>query len=141
MKQFIREFLKRGLWAAWGGPVVIAVINFILDQCGVITVVTIPEMCRIIASSTLMAFIAGGINAIYQTDRLPLIIRILVHCAVLYLDYILVYLLNGWLKSQLLPILVFTGIFWAGFALVWFIIYLFTRKEIDQINHRRQIDV
>ena len=138
MRPFVREFLKRGLWAAWGGPVVIAVIYLILYRHGVITAVKVPEMCRLIVSGTVMAFIAGGINAIYQTDRMPLILRILIHCAVLYLDYILVYLLNGWLKNQLIPILVFTGIFVAGFALVWFIIFLCTRREIAQINHRRQ---
>lgn len=137
MKKFTLEFLKRGLVAAWGGPLIIAIAYYILYRNGVIETLTIPEVCRGILSSVLLAFIAGGINAIYQTERLPLFTSIIIHCAVLYLDYILVYLINGWLQKQLTPILVFTAVFVAGFALIWLMIWQFTKRSVAKVNAAR----
>jgi len=57
---------------------------------------------------------------------------------VLYLDYLLVYLMNGWLRNQLGPIVTFTVIFAAGFAVVWLIIYQVIRKQISQVNKKIQ---
>jgi hypothetical protein len=45
------------------------------------------------------------------------------------------YLLNDWLPRS--EIGVFSAIFIAGFAFVWFIIYLITKKRTDSINNLR----
>ena len=74
-----------------------------------------------ILTITLLAFIAAGMTAIYQMEQLPLPIMILLHGGALYIAYILTYLLNGWLQKSIVPILIFTGIFVAGYALIWFI--------------------
>jgi len=139
MKKFAVEFIKRGLTAAWGGPVVMAIIYAILGMNGTVETLSVQEVCRGILSSAVMAFIAAGISAIYQTDRLPLPMAILIHCAVLYADYILVYLMNGWLKNQLVPIAVFTVIFIAGFALIWLIIYQFIRRDVAKVNQKLRL--
>ncbi len=138
MKKYVLEFVKRGMMAAWGGPMVIAVIYAILGANGVIESLPVREICLGIISSTVMAFIAAGIPVVYQVEQLPLPMAILIHCGVLYLDCILVYLINGWLKNQLVPILVFTAIFLAGFALIWAIIYQFIKKDIKQVNNKLQ---
>ena len=134
MKKFAGEFLKRGLMAAWGGPVVLAVIYLILDANGTADTLTVTQMCMGILSATLMAFIAGGITAIYQAERLPLLTSILIHFGVLYLDYILVYLMTGWLHNALTPILVFTVVFIAGFALIWALIWFFSVRDVKKVN-------
>ena len=138
MKKYVLEFVKRGMMAAWGGPMVIAVIYAILGANGVIESLPVREVCLGIISSAVMTFIAAGIPVVYQVEQLPLPMAILIHCGVLYLDYILVYLINGWLKNQLVPILVFTAIFLAGFALIWAIIYQFIKKDIKQVNQKLQ---
>ena len=136
MKKYAAEFIKRGLMAAWGGPVVAAIIFACLGRAGVVETMTVREVCLGIISSALMAFIAGGINVVYQVEKLPLAMAILIHGGVLYLDYLLVYLMNGWLQKQVGPIAVFTLIFAAGFALVWLIIYQIIKKQINQVNKK-----
>ena len=138
MKKHVVEFIRRGMMAAWCGPVIMAIVYAILNANGVAQVMTVNEVCRGVISSTLMAFIAAGIPVVYQVEQLPLPMAILIHGGVLYLDYLLVYLMNGWLKSQLGPIAVFTVIFVAGFALIWLIIYLTTKKQISQLNRKMQ---
>lgn len=134
MKQYVMDFLKRGLMAAAGGPLVLAIIYGILGQTGVIDVLTPGTVCRGILTVTLLAFIAAGITMIYSIERLPLLSAIVIHAGVLYLDYILIYLLNGWLKSQIGPILIFTAIFLGGYGLIWLGIYCYTKAKTDRIN-------
>ena len=138
MKKHVMDFIKRGMMAAWGGPVILAIIYACLGSNGVVETLTVKEVCMGILSSAVMAFIAAGIPVVYQVEQLPLPMAILIHGGVLYLDYLLVYLMNGWLKSQLGPIAVFTVIFAAGFALIWLIIYLTTRKQINWLNSKMQ---
>lgn len=134
MKKFWKEFLLRGLICASGGPVVLAIIYGILGGSGAVEAFSPREVCTGILTITLLAFIAAGMTAIYQMEQLPLPIMILLHGGALYIAYILTYLINGWLQNSLIPILVFTGIFIAGYALVWLIIYLTERAKADKLN-------
>ena len=134
MKGFWKEFVFRGLLCAAGGPVVLAVIYGILDASGVAQALSPREVCMAILSIALLAFIAAGMTAIYQVEQLPLAIQILLHGGGLYIAYLLTYLLNGWLQSSVVPILTFTGIFLAGYALVWLIIYLVEKKKTEKLN-------
>jgi hypothetical protein len=44
------------------------------------------------------------------------------------------YLLNGWLEWGATPILVFTGIFIAGYLVIWVVIYSIIKRKTDKIN-------
>lgn len=134
MKKFIKDFLIRGLVAAGGGPLVLAIIYGILGATGAVTQLTPSEVCKGILSVILLAFVVGGMNAIYQVERLPLISAIMIHGAGLYVAYILIYLLNDWIAMQPAPILVFSGIFIVGYALIWLIIYMVNKSKIRKIN-------
>ena len=136
MKQFIKEFFHRGLLAASGGPIVLAVIYAALGQTGVVSSFSPREVCLGIVSITLLALIAGGMTAIYQLEQLPLATAIGIHGAGLYAAYILTYLINGWLQRQLIPILIFTAVFIAGYAVIWFLIYTVTRNKTRQLNEK-----
>lgn len=134
MKHFLKGFLFRGLICAAGGPLVLAVIYGILGATGTAEYLSPGEVCLGIVTITLLAFVAAGMTAIYQLEQLPLPMMILLHGGGLYIAYILTYLLNGWLLSSLIPILVFTGIFIAGYALVWLVIYLVERAKAHKLN-------
>lgn len=136
MRKFVKDFVKQGLVAAWGGPVVLAIIYAILGLNGVTETLTVKEMSMGILSSTLMAFIAAGIPVVYRQEKLPLPMAILIHAAVLYLDYLIVYLMNGWLKNDATPILVFTAIFFAGFTLIWLIIWQINKRQVSRLNEK-----
>ena len=134
MKGFIKAFLFRGLIAAGGGPIVLAIIYGILGATDTISSLSPHEVCMGILSITLLAFIVAGMGAIYQLEKLPLLCAISIHGAVLYLTYILIYLINGWLKHQLIPILVFTFAFIAGFIIIWLMVYFVTKARIKNLN-------
>ena len=134
MRTFWKEFLFRGLLCASGGPIVLAIIYGILGAASAVASFSPREVCMGILTITLLAFIAAGMTAIYQMEQLPLPTMILLHCGALYIAYLLTYLLNGWLLNQLVPILIFTGIFIACYAIIWLIIYCIERAKAEKLN-------
>ena len=136
MKNFMLGFFRRGLVALGFGPMIVAAIYFCLEHRHLIETVTVREMYIAIFSSATLAFIAGGMNAIYQIEQLPLAVAILIHGIILYISYLYVYLLNGWLKWGFSPIAFFTLIFVLGYLLIWIVIYMTSRIRTKRINEQ-----
>ena len=134
MKKYISEFSRRGLIAAGFGPVILAILYLILHRADAVDTLTVNEVCIGIFSLYVLAFMAGGMNVIYQIEKLPLMVAILIHGGVLYVGYLMTYLLNGWLKTGKTPILIFTVIFILGYLAVWGIIYFATKKKTRELN-------
>lgn len=134
MKRFISDFLHRGSIAAGIGPIVLAIIYLILRQSASVEVLSVTEVAIGIFSLTALAFIAGGLNALYQIERLPILLAILIHGAVLYVGYLATFLLNDWLDSGLIPIIIFSAIFVVGYVIIWVIIYSIIRRNTASIN-------
>lgn len=134
MKEFVWEFFRRGLIASGFGPIILVILYLILQCQGKMQTVTVNQVCLGIVSLWALAFIAGGMNAVYQNEQIPLMIAILIHGGVLYSGYLAAYLLNGWLKWGSAPILVFTVIFVVGYFLIWGIIYTIIKSRTRKIN-------
>ena len=134
MKKFFSDFFLRGLVAASFGPPVLAIIYWILGATGAVESFSPNEVALGILTIELLALVVGGMTTIYQQEQLPLASAILIHGGVLYLTYIVIYLINGWLQRQLMPILVFSVIFVTGYALIWLFIYLFNKHRTKKIN-------
>lgn len=134
MRKYVVEFLKRGMSFCFGGPLVLAIVYGILGLVGAVENFTVGEVVTGIFSSTLLAFIAAGITVIYTIDKLPPFSAALIHGVVLYLDYILLYLFNGWLQSSLKPIMIFTICFALGYLIIWAIVFVVTRKCTKKLN-------
>ena len=134
MKKFVWEFFRRGLVACGIGPVVLAALYLILRQTAGLEMLTVEQVCTGIFSLTALAFIAGGMNAIYQFERMPLMVAILIHGGVLYVSYLLTYLVNDWLEWGKMPILVFSAVFVLGYLLIWAVIYAVIRRNTAKIN-------
>ena len=134
MKKFVLEVLRRGLAACGFGPIVLAVLYLILKRSAGLENLTVDEVCVGIVSLSALAFVAGGMNALYQIERLPLMLAILIHGGVLYIGYLGTYLINGWLEWGMTPVLVFTGIFVLGYLMIWMVIYFITKKNTNQVN-------
>jgi hypothetical protein len=134
MKKYVLEFLRRGLVACGFGPLILAIIYLILQQQDLLDTLTVNQVCLGIFSLTALAFIAGGMNTIYQIEKLPLMIAIFIHGSVLYLSYLATYLLNGWLGLGIAPIIVFSSIFVFGYVIIWVIIYFIIKRNTNQMN-------
>ena len=134
MKRHLLEFVHRGLTTCGFGPLILAVLYLILQHHGSMEMLTVNQACIGIFSLTALAFIAGGMNVVYQIEQLPLMVAILIHGIVLYISYLVTYLLNDWLEWGFTPILAFTGIFVGGYLTVWAIIYAITKKRTNKLN-------
>lgn len=134
MKKFVLEFLRRGFVAAGIGPIVLTIVYMILQQTAAVETLSVNQVCIGIFSITALAFIAGGMNAIYQIERLPLMVAILIHGGILYISYLVTYLLNDWLDFGVMPIVVFTAIFVVGYIVIWAIIYSIIKRNTAKLN-------
>ena len=134
MKRYVFEFFHRGLIACGFGPIVLAILYLILQQQAVIETLTVNQVCLGIFSLSALAFVAGSMNVIYQIERLPLMVAILIHGSVLYVSYLGTYLLNDWLEWGVTPILVFSGIFVIAYLMIWIIIYSITKRNTKKLN-------
>ena len=134
MKKFVLEFLHRGLISAGIGPIVLAFVYLILQQAAGVEMLSVKQVCVGVFSITVLAFVAGGMNAIYQIERLSLMAAIFIHGGVLYIGYLGMYLVNDWLDWGLTPIIVFSAIFAVGYIVIWVIIYSVIRRKTAQLN-------
>ena len=119
------------MWA-WVGPVIMAIVWIALHGAGVITSLTVNQVVLGIFTMTVMAFIAAGISIVYQIETLPKAFAGLIQAAVLYIDYLGFYLINGWIPVS--KIWIFTLIFVGCFTVIWFIIYITVKLKVDKMN-------
>lgn len=134
MKKNVLEFFRRGLIACGIGPIILAVVYLVLQHNGAVHTLTVNQVSCGIFSITALAFVAGGMNVLYQIEQLPLMVAIFIHGVVLYIAYIATYLVNKWLEWSKLPILVFSGIFVVGYLIIWAIIYIIMKKRTERLN-------
>ncbi len=134
MKGYASDFVRRGLTACGFGPLVLAVLYLILQYKGEVRMLTVNEVCMGIFSLSALAFVAGGMNVIYQLERLPLAVAILIHGCVLYVSYLATYLVNDWLEWGKTAVTAFTVIFAVGYLAVWAVIYSVTKRKTEALN-------
>ena len=134
MKRIFFDFFRRGLAACGFGPLILAAIYLMLQGLGLLDVLTVQEVYMGIFTLTALAFIAGGMNVLYQIERLPLMAAVTIHGCVLYVSYMATYLLNGWLEWGIMPVLVFSGIFVIGYLAIWAVIYAVIKRSAERLN-------
>ena len=134
MRKIFLDFFRRGLVACGFGPLVLAILYLIVQQQTELRMLTINQVCIGIFSLSALAFVAGGMNVIYQIERLPLMVAILIHGGVLYISYLAAYLVNNWLEWGTTPILIFTGVFILSYLAIWAVIYSIIRRNTEKLN-------
>lgn len=134
MKKLTVSFLKRGLMAAAGGPLILAVIYACLAASGKVTAMDLLKVCTEIITVTVMAFIAAGVGVVYSVEKLPMLHATLIHAAALYADYLLIYLFNEWIPRSARGIGVFTLIYVCGYAVIWLFVLFSIKMRIRRLN-------
>lgn len=136
MKEFIRNFIKSGLQAAGFGPLILVIFYYIYSVTINFHTISVQDVNKNIVSSLLLAFIAGGINAIFKVERIPLGLATTIDAIVIYLDYLLFYVLNDWIKLQIIPFIVFTVIYIIGYLIIWLCIYHQVKNQVQKLNQK-----
>lgn len=131
-KNYIWEFVKRGLMFAWGGPVITAVVWFGIYKSENIVSLSVPEVVTAIISTSFLAFIAAGVSIVHQIESLPKSMAALIQGSVLLADYLAVYLLNGWIPLN--RVWIFVVIFVISFVTIWGTVYLNVRAKVNKLN-------
>lgn len=134
MNKYVKEFCKRGLMFAWGGPAIVAIVWFCIEKGGALEQLTAGQVLLGVLSSSLLAFIAAGVTIVHQIEKLPRSIATLIQMGVLYVDYLGIYLINGWIKSS--AVLVFTLIFVGVFAVIWGTVYCVESAKVKRMNRQ-----
>ena len=136
LKKYFKDFFLRGLVSMGFGPIILSIVYGILGLCRVVDKLAVNDVVLGFLSITALAFLCGGMTVVYQIEEIGLSKAITLHGIALYIAYAVVYLSNNWLKDGLIPFLVFTIIFVVGYALVWIVIYLITKRGTDNINKK-----
>ena len=136
LKKYFKDFLLRGLVSMGFGPIVLSIVYGILGLCGVVDKLAVNDVVLGFLSITVLAFLCGGMTVVYQIEEIGISKAITLHGIALYVAYAVVYITNNWLKDGLIPFLIFTVIFVVGYALVWLVIYLITKRGTDNINKK-----
>ena len=135
MKKYIREFMFRGLIFGGFGPIVLAIIYFIISIFDSTITFTGREILLGTISVYLLAFVHAGVSVFNQIEEWGINKATGVHFAVLYVAYSFCYLVNTWIPFDAKVFLIFTGIFILVYAVVWTIVFLCVRKSGKQINN------
>lgn len=131
MKNF-KRFVHRGAIFAWEGPIITAIVWMCLKGAGVVSQLSVDEVVLGIVSTTIMAFVAAGISIVYQIEALPKAFAGLIQGAVLYIAFLAVYLMNGWVPID--SIWIFSLIFIGGFVIIWLSIYIPIKVKVNRMN-------
>lgn len=135
MKKYIKEFLLRGLMFGGFGPIILAIIYFIISEFDKNIIFTGREIFLGTVSVYILAFVHAGASVFNQIEEWGLNKSIGIHFSVLYFAYSFCYLLNTWIPFDLKVFLIFTGIFVAVYAVIWTIVYLCIRNSGKKINY------
>lgn len=136
LKKYFKDFLLRGLVSMGFGPIILSIVYGIFGLCRVVDKLAVNDVVLGFLSITALAFLCGGMTVVYQIEEIGISKAITLHGIALYVAYAVVYITNNWLKDGLIPFLVFTVIFVIGYALVWLVIYLITKRGTDSLNKK-----
>ena len=134
MKKYVKEFLLRGLIFGGFGPIVLAIVYYVISLFVADITYGGKEILLGMISVYLLAFVHAGASVFNQIEEWGICKSIGAHFSVLYVAYSVCYLLNAWIPFDMKVFLIFTGIFVAVYFVVWTIVYLCVKKSCKMLN-------
>jgi uncharacterized membrane protein len=131
----IKNILKRGIKGA-----VIGV--FIIQTIGVIMMLLSREtnpfgkefLISQYVAGAIIGFVFGGLNILFQLERIGIIGATLIHFTFVLTTYIPCANMAGWFRNDIKVITSTMLIFVLVYFIIWLICYLQWKKEINEIN-------
>ncbi len=138
MNKYLKEFLHRGLIFGGFGPIILAIIYFILSKKIEDFTLTGGELLLGTISIYFLAFIQAGATVFNQIEDWPITKSLLFHFLSLYIAYVICYLINSWLPFKPLVLIIFTVVFAVIYFAVWITVVLsikaFTKKANQKLS-------
>ena len=136
MNKYVKEFFLRGLMFGGFGPIILAIIYFIVSKIHPEAVLNGTEILLGVISVYLLAFIHAGASVFNQIEEWGLNKSIACHFGTLYVAYSLCYLINTRIPFDIKIFGIFTAVFIAIYFVVWIIVYLSVRNCSKKLNTR-----
>ena len=137
MNKHVKEFLLRGLIFGGFGPILTAIVFFILQLClkdGV--VVNGFDLSMAIFSTYVIAFVHAGTSVFHQIDSWSPLKSASMQLFCLYAAYTIAYVVNSWIPFQLTVLLIYTVGFVAVYGAIWAIVYFVAKRTSDKMNSK-----
>lgn len=136
MNKYVKEFLLRGMIFGGFGPIILAIIYFIVEKLHPETTFNGTEFLLGTVSVYLLAFVHAGASVFNQIEAWGINKSIGWHFGVLYAAYSICYLINTWIPFDLKIFGIFTGIFIAVYAIVWITVYICVKHTVKKTNEQ-----
>ena len=116
------------------------VVGIVLAFVGIKTDLNLAgwQILLAVFSGYLIAFAQAGTSVFHQIESWSPIKSAGLQLLCLYATYVCAYLINNWIPLRWQLILIFTGAFVAGYALIWGIIYLSVTAAAKKLNKNLQ---
>ncbi len=134
MNKYLRSFLHRGLVFGGFGPIVVAVIYFILDNTIESFSLNGREMFCAIISTYIIAFVQAGASVFNQIEHWSLMKSLLIHFSTLYVVYVSSYLVNSWIPFLPEVLILFTLIFVIVYFVIWITVFVSVKITSKKMN-------
>ena len=136
MNEYVRKFLQRGLVFGGFGPIVAAIVFFILSLTLEDFSLTGYEVLVAVVSTYILAFIQAGASVFNQIEDWPITKSLLFHFLTLFLAYSACYTVNTWIPFEPMVLLIFALIFIVTYFIIWITVYLIVRATGKELNQR-----
>ena len=135
MKKYVVEFLKRGMSFGGFGPIIAAIIYYIISL-NVEIKFSGSEILLAVISTYLLAFIQAGASVFNQIEEWSISKSIAFHLLSIYLAYLSFYLINSWIPFDWIVVLIFTIIFLITYFVIWVVVYFITKDIAKKLNKK-----
>lgn len=136
MNVYVKRFLHRGMMFGGFGPIIAAIIYFCISKSIPSFTIDGTEMLLTVVSTYVMAFLVAGASVFNQIEHWSFARSLFCHFSLYYIAYVTCYLVNAWIPFSWDALLIFTGVFVGGYALVWGIVYLCVRHTGKKLNEK-----
>ena len=136
MNKYVKIFLQRGIAFGGFGPIITSIIYAIVAASSGINTITTNQFLIATITTYILAFVVAGCSMFYTIEHWSFIKSSLMHCILLYLSYLLVYVANKWFPFSWVGFLSFTLVFIVGYVIIWLSIYLSLKSQAKKLNEK-----
>ena len=136
MNKYLKAFLQRGIAFGGFGPIVMALVLFIIEFSNVNISLSGAEILLAVVSTYILAFVQAGASVFNQIEHWSIPKSLFFHFLSIYIAYTGCYLLNYWIPFDINVILIFTAIFIVVYFIVWLTVYLSVKHFSKKLNSK-----
>ena len=134
MNKHLKNFFIRGLIFGGFGPLIMAIIYFILDRAKEGILISGTDVFIAVVSIYLLAFIHAGVSVFNQIESWSIAKSLLFHFSALYVSYTLCYIINSWIPFKWNVLLIYTAIFIVAYGVIWLTVLLLMKRTSKRLN-------